>query len=116
MSAKQTKGKTSDNRDGRKSGGQREARIRNRGKHAIAEWGAADKELIGRLVCAIARDGRTVQFGIYGEGQSYSLRVYGDGDTFNEYLPATGDVDLWLTDFAEDYENDGTRPEYSDAT
>lgn len=101
------------NRDGRKDVGQKQARIRNRGKHAVAEWGSADPQLISRTVCAVAKDNRTIQFGIYGDGQSYSIRVYGDGDAYNEYLPATGDVDLWLTSFCEDYENDGTRPDNS---
>lgn len=110
--AANSKAKSGNNsRDGRKDNGQREARLRNRGKNAIAEWSAVDRQLIGRVVVAIARSNRTVQFGIYGDGQSYSIRVYGDGDAYNEYLPATGDVELWLTSFCEDYEVDGTRPE-----
>lgn len=111
MSAKQSKGKTQ-NRDGRKSDGQRAARLRNRGKVQFADWGAADASLIGRVVTAITKHKFTVQFGYSLDGGSFQVRVYGDGDAYNEYLAANGDVDLWLTGFAEDYEIAGTRPEF----
>lgn len=102
---------SSNNRDGRKQDGQQSARLRNRGRVQFADWGEADASLIGRVVTAITKHKFTVQFGYSSDGGSFQIRVYGDGDAYNEYLACTGDVDLWLTGFAEDYEIDGTRPE-----
>lgn len=115
MSAKQGKGKGNEHREGRNAAGQKQARLRNRGKEQAADWSSADASLVGRVVSAITKHKFTVQFGYTLDGGQYQIRVYGDGDAYNEYLPATGDIDLWLTGFCEDYELDGTRPEYDGA-
>jgi hypothetical protein len=89
---------------------QRSARRRNRGNGEKADWGAASAELVLRLVVSVAKIGGAVQFGYTQSGDSFVIRVLGDGEPFNEYLRSTEDVDLWLTGFCLDYEEDGTSP------
>lgn len=77
---------------------------RRRQDDTIADWAAADHELLGGVVAAVTANGGAIRFGYSRDGGAYALGIYGDGKPFTEYLGATADVNEWLAGIKFDYE------------
>lgn len=75
-----------------------------RGKPASArQWADVPRELIGEFVRSIVQDGRGCLFGTTSDGGALVVRVYDGGDADTEYIKPSDDIQLALSDIAEDY-------------
>lgn len=78
---------------------------RDKGVTLPADWGSVDASLLRRAIAAASGAGGALRFGYTQDGGAYALGIYGDGDTpYTEYLRPQDDVDAFLLDVAETFE------------
>jgi len=82
---------------------QRRIRRSNRGLESVADWAAAEAELLHGVVSAVSSKKCAVQFGYTIDGGSFVVRIVGDGEPYNEYCRATEDINILLRSIALDF-------------
>lgn len=83
---------------------QRAARRANRGTGAIADWEAADGELVLRLIAQAARANTLISFGYTRDGGAFMVGFYCDGDKYTEYCRPTEDLSEFLKLLTSDFD------------
>lgn len=74
---------------------------RRRKSDDSADWRAADYDLLSRAVSTIAHQGGALRLGYTTDGGAYSIGIYGDGDAYTEYVRPSEDIDDYLRDLVE---------------
>jgi len=89
----------------RKSRVRRESRGLPRKSGAYADWGSADAGVLQRAIAAAALTGGALRFGYSRDGGAYAVGIYGDGEPYTEYLKPSEDLDSFLADIEQLFEN-----------
>src|SRR5215510_2269686 len=77
----------------------------NRGKPGVvADWESCDASLLQKAIACVSARGCALRLGYTRDGGSYAIGFYGDGDPYTEYVRPTEDIDQFLRDVAEDFD------------
>jgi hypothetical protein len=69
----------------------------------IADWAAADAQLLLEAVAVVALRGGAIRFGYTRDGGAYSIGIYGSGEPYTEYVRPSEDIDYYLRGIIEDF-------------
>jgi len=69
-----------------------------------ADWAKADADVLRRAIVAAALRHGALRFGYTSDGGAYSIGIYGDGDPYTEYVRPSDDIDSFLTELAQYFE------------
>lgn len=82
-------------------------RIRERRKqrtaHEIADWAAADAQLVLEAIANVSSAGGAIRFGYTRDGGAYAVGIYGSGEPFTEFIRPSEDIDYYLRGLIEDF-------------
>ena len=86
----------------KKLGSSRGLRSKTRG---IADWAEANPVIVVSAIERASITGGALRFGYSRDGGAYALGIYGDGDPYTEYLKPGDDLDAWLQEVVELFQN-----------
>ena len=76
-----------------------------RSSEGIADWGAANADLLQKAIAAASFRGGALRFGYSGDGGAYALGCYYDGEHWTEFVRPADDIDAFLSDVIDWYES-----------
>lgn len=77
----------------------------NRRGGVTADWANATAENLRTAIqSASARHG-ALRFGYTSDGGAYSIGIYGDGEPYTEYIRPSDDIDQFLCDLAQYFDD-----------
>ncbi len=79
--------------------------IRKRLTHDVADWAGANPQLLVDVVEIVAVRGGALRFGYTTDGGAYSIGIYGDGKPYTEYVRPAEDIDKYLEDLRERWDD-----------
>jgi len=75
------------------------------GNPGIADWTNATPGLLELLIATVGSRGGAVRFGYTRDGGAYNLGLYYGGESTSEYCRPSEDLDAWLQEWVEFFEN-----------
>jgi len=89
------------NRNPRSAGNAAQRGVRSRREQVVANWEEADGDVLKSLIELVADSDGALRLGRSRDGGAYAVGVYGDGEPYTEYIPATEDINAYLSELAE---------------
>lgn len=75
-----------------------------RSNGAIADWQSVDGETLKRAIAAAGNVGGAIRCGYSRDGGAYAIGIYGDGDPYTEFVRPAEDLNQFLVDITELFE------------
>lgn len=76
-----------------------------RASGGIADWEQANAEILRKAIATAASSGGALRFGYSRDGGAYSVGIYVNGEMNTEWLKPDEDLDGFLSDIVEFYED-----------
>jgi hypothetical protein len=70
----------------------------------IADWENANAELLRKLIATAGRKHSALRFGYTRDGGAYSVGVYAGTEYFTDYIRPSEEIDLYLQELLESFE------------
>lgn len=82
----------------------------------VADWASASAEAIKKAIESAGAVGGALRFGYSGDGGAYAVGCYFDGESWTEFIRPAEDIDNFLEQVREYYEEQGMSPERGQAS
>jgi hypothetical protein len=69
----------------------------------VADWGSVNAEKLVKLIETASKKGGAIRFGYTRDGGAYALGVYAGTNYFTDFIRPTEDLDQYLTELTESF-------------
>lgn len=89
------------NKNRRSAGVEAQRGVRSRRERVVANWEASDGDILRSVIELVSDHDGALRLGRSRDGGSYAIGIYGDGEPYTEYIPATEDINAYLSELLE---------------
>ena len=69
----------------------------------VADWGTVDPKILVKCIEVASKKGGALRLGYTRDGGAYAIGVYAGANYFTDYVRPTEDIDEYLTDLTESF-------------